>query len=41
MTTGKYEEVEKLLEKMAKKNGTTLPEGRLIRQEVNVSSVWY
>lgn len=37
MTTGKYEEVNKLLQKMAADNGKTLPEGTLLKQEINVS----
>lgn len=35
LTTGKYDEVKKILAKMAKENGTSLPEGTLIQQEVN------
>lgn len=41
MTTGKYEEVEALLKKISAENGTKLPEGTLIRQEVNVSEKWF
>lgn len=37
MTTGKYEQVENLLKKIANENGKKLPEGTLIKQEVNVS----
>ena len=41
MTTGKYEEVNKLLQKMAADNGKTLPEGTLLKQEINVSNFYH